>query len=200
MTRHRPLRELADIFPGTSVPGKIAHNPHGRFHLILPRHVDEDGSAVHYDQIKPAERVNMDVKVSADRLLRIGDVLFMSRGERNRAAVIIGLPAEPTITSSVFYVLRPLPSVKPTFLAWALNQRPMQDAIRQIRTASVATPLVPRDAFSSLPLPLPDLERQGRIAALGDLLLQEQRLQNRLASAVTERNRLIGAQLLTSSQ
>lgn len=191
------LGDLATIVPGTSIPGKIVHDPQGRCHLILPRHVDADGAPIHYQQIPEADRVRMTISVPKGRYLQLGDILFMARGESNRAAVIASLPDEPCTAPNVFLVLRPQKQVHPAYLAWALNQQPMQNAIRQIRTAHVATPMVKSEAFASLTCALPDRDQQQHMAALGDLMLREQQIQRRLGEAIVARNRQVSADLLT---
>lgn len=197
-----PLSAVAEIFPGISIAGKIAHEVDGPFHLILPRHVSDDGEAIRYSAIASEDHVRMAIpRVAPARILRPGDIVFMARGERNRAALIIELPADgPAIAPGVFLVIRPDPArVVPAYLSWVLNQAPMQDLIRrQVRTASVTTPMVPRDAFAALPLELPPLARQQQIAELGNLLRQELRLQQRLHTLTTLRHQLIARQLLAT--
>ena len=129
-------------------------------------------------------------------LLRPGDVLFMSRGLRNTAAVIGSIPKR-TIAPLSFYVIRPKAGVDPAYLAWCLNQAPAQTAITQIRTGA-GTPLVPRKEFGEITIPLPPIEVQRRIARLGALMGRERHLVAQLREVTERAHRLLGQQLIES--
>jgi hypothetical protein len=107
-------------------------------------------------------------------LLRPGDVLFMSRGTRNVASWLEAIP-EATLAATSFYVLRPGPEIDPGYLTWYLNQPGMQRKVAEIRTGAGA-PIVQRHALRELEVPIPPLEEQQRIGALGVLLAREQAL------------------------
>jgi hypothetical protein len=195
------LGEVAEILPGTTIPGRIDDLPPGPYHLILPRHASEDGQPICYSQIPAEERsvVDLERQPPAKRHLQVGDILFMSRGTKNRACVMADLPGDgPAVAPIVFHVLRPMQDrVLPGYLAWVLNQDRTQATIaREIRTSSVATPMVPRKDFEKLSIPIPDLERQRQIADLADLMLREQSLRRRLAELTEKRNLGLGSQLL----
>ena len=187
------LADVAEITVGLSTPGAIQHEPAGRFLVIQPRHVHESGRPVSFG-------VDHDTRMDlSDRALhyciQAGDVLFMSRGEKNRAARIDQcVPnAVPTVA---FFVLRPRPElVDAEYLAWFLNQAPTQAAISQVRTGA-GTPMVQRALFEGLSIPLPPLAEQQQIAYLSELQHREHALMERLASAVAQRNRGIGTNFL----
>lgn len=136
-----------------------------------------------------------------DRRLHPGDVLLVSRGEKNRACLVLNPPPDGMgIASNVFLVLRPDPGrVVPAYLAWLLNQAPIQDVIRRdVRTSSVSTPMVRSGDLAKLRVPVPDLAQQQRIADLAGLMQRETVLRHRLAELSEQRNRLVGAHILTS--
>lgn len=128
--------------------------------------------------------------------VRSGDVLFMSRGEKNRAARIVQcVPnAVPTVA---FFVLRPRHEVDAEYLAWFLNQAPTQAAIGQVRTGA-GTPMVQRTLFENLTIPMPSLAEQRGIAHLSGLQQREHELMTQLAGAVNQRNRGLGVNFLTN--
>jgi Type I restriction modification DNA specificity domain len=190
-----PLDKLVQVTPGFSVPGAIHHDPAGEYQILLPRHIDEDGSPFVYVEQLHAARMTLPGRAGG-YLVQPGDVLFMARGERNRAAVIRSCPLS-SVASSAFFVLHPnSDSVLPEYLAWYLNQVPAQTAIAQIRTGA-GTPLVQRPQFGALPIPVPQLAQQKTIAGLADLMLREKQLARQLTEAATRRHRAIGQALIT---
>jgi Type I restriction modification DNA specificity domain len=191
------LIEVADISPGFSTPGAIQHEPGGRFLVIQPKHIHETGRSVSFGS---SHDTWMDLPDrAAGYCVSSGDVLFMSRGEKNRAARIDAcVPnAVPTVA---FFVLRPRGDVVDAgYLAWFLNQAPTQAAISQVRTGA-GTPMVQRALFEDLTIPLPPLATQRKIADLSALQHREHELMERLALAVSQRNRGIGINLLSNVQ
>lgn len=197
------LADIASILAGTTIPGRIDALTPGCYHLILPRHASEDGQPIDYQAIPYDQRsaVTLERQPSTKRHLQVGDILFMSRGTKNRACVIASLPeGEPAVAPIVFHVLRPdQRRVIPTYLAWVINQVSTQECIaRDIRTSSVSTPMVPREDFGKLLIPLPDLDRQRSLAELADLMHREQALRQRLASLTDQAHQGLGARILSS--
>jgi hypothetical protein len=197
MTRAPTLAEVAEITPGYSIPGAVQHDPDGRYQLILPRHLDVGGRPFVFDPERHAQRMTLPDRADKYRV-RPGDVLFVARGDRNRAVVVHSCP-EDSVASASLYVLRVRGDVDPDYLAWLLNQEPAQMSISQVRTGA-GTPLVQRTALEGLELHLPDLEQQHRIAAVGSLLLAELDLVDRLAAALTRRARIIGSRLTRNTR
>lgn len=191
------LIEATDITPGFSTPGAIQHDPDGRFLVIQPKHIHESGRPVSFG---PSHDTWMDLPDRAAGYgVKSGDVLFMSRGEKNRAARIVEcVPnAVPTVA---FFVLRPrVEFVKAGYLSWFLNQEPTQAAISQVRTGS-GTPMVQRALFNDLVIPLPPLAEQEQIAHLSALQHRELDLMERLSTAVAQRNRGVGTKYLAFTQ
>ncbi|MCY1019688.1 restriction endonuclease subunit S [Pyxidicoccus sp. MSG2] len=196
MSRPSALVEVAEISPGFSIPGAIQHDPSGKYQLILPRHLDGGGRPFVYNEERHAMRMALPARADA-YLVRPGDVLFVSRGDRNRAVAIHDCP-EKTVVPTTFFVLRPRGGIFSDYLAWYLNQVPAQGAITQIRTGA-GTPMVQRAKFGELSIVVPPIERQQRIAHLGALMLAEQELVDRLAAVVARRSRLIGRRLIENS-
>lgn len=195
MTRTPTLADVVQIAPGYSIPGAIQHDPSGRYQLIIPRHLDVGGRPFVFDEERHAQRMTLPDRAGAYRV-QVGDVLFVARGDRNRAVAVHSCPEDCIATASL-YVLRHRPEVDPDYLAWFLNHEPAQMAINQARTGA-GTPLVQRTALAELPIALPGMARQKRIASLGALLLREQDLLGRLSNALARRNRVLGRRLIKS--
>jgi hypothetical protein len=185
------LREVAEVLPGFSVPGRLEHDPKGTHQVISTRHLD-DGVPYVYDPTHELRIVPQ--RDAAPYEVDHSDVVFMSRGTKNRAWVIDQVPKH-TIAPVSFYILRPQAGVDGGYLAWYLNQAPAQAAIAQLRTGA-GTPLVQREAFQSIEVVLPPLETQRDIAALGVLLTRERDLRGRLADATIQAHGALGANII----
>ncbi len=187
------LGDIAEVLPGFSTGGALVHDAYGTHQVILSRHLTAGapyvyGSAdeMRITPARPTDRYN----------LRPGDVLIMSRGTRNVASWIEQVP-DPSITTVSFYVIRPSGQLDPSYLTWYLNAPTAQRQIADARTGA-GTPLVQRDAFALLPIPLPVIETQQRIGALGLLMEQEQQLRQQLADKVAQFYALSSEQLVRS--
>lgn len=200
MTTKHTLAAVAEITSGLSIPEAIRHTPDGRFPILLPRHIDGDGRPFVYDENVHAMRMDLDERLAMRaRSYRIhpGDVVFMSRGEKNRAAIIYSCPEE-MVAPVAFFIIRPRSKdVSAGYLAWYLNQTPAQVFIAQHRTGA-GTPIVQRQSFGELPLVLPPLAQQRSIAHLGELMQHELSLIERLAVTVATRNRVLGQILINN--
>lgn len=110
----------------------------------------------------------------ADRyLVRPGDVVFRSRGERNTACAIDSRLNEPALAMLPLIILRPKRDlVTPAFLAWAINQAPAQ---RHFDAAARGTNIrmIPRTGLDNLDINVPDIDTQDRIVALSALAERE---------------------------
>ena len=121
-------------------------------------------------------------------------MLFVSRGSRNCAAVVASVP-EPTVASATFYILRPHDNIDPAYLAWCLNQPPIQARIAQVRTGA-GTPIIQRRIFAELTLPFPPLNKQRQLAELGELMMKERTLRKALLDQSNRLHRALGEKLL----
>jgi hypothetical protein len=193
MTERCRLEEAVEISPGYSIASAIAHDPKGPYSVVLARHVDPDGKPLVYPDDQHA--VRMALPTGADAyLIHAGDVLFVARGERNRAVVIRACP-EKTIAPSTFFVLRPrTAAVHSDYLAWFLNQVPAQIAIAQLRTGA-GTPIVQRQNLGGLSFAIASISWQRACAKLGEMMLAENELLERLQKTTQRKNRLIGRHL-----
>ncbi|MHB1096400.1 MAG: restriction endonuclease subunit S [Gemmatimonadaceae bacterium] len=187
------LGDIAEVLPGFSAGGALVHDPNGTHQVILSRHLTAGapyvyGSAdeMRITPARPTDRYN----------LLAGDVLIMSRGMRNVASWIEKVP-DPSITTVSFYVLRPRGQLDPAYLTWYLNSPTAQRQIADARTGA-GTPLVQRDVFALLPIPLPAFATQQEIGALGLLMVREQQLRQQLADKVVQLHALNSEQLVRS--
>ncbi len=194
-TKIVPIKACAEVLPGFSIKTATVNDPSGTHQIILAKHLPEFGP-YRYDH-KHEHRVIP--KTPVDKyLLSPGNVLFMSRGILNRAVLIESVP-EPALASASFYTLKPKDGVEPGYIAWCLNQDPVQAKVAEIRTGA-GTPFVPRADFAMIPIVLPPLEVQRKIAAVSDLLALERNLLNRLREQFDRKHRVLGKKILRSFQ
>ncbi|MDP1548017.1 MAG: restriction endonuclease subunit S [Anaerolineales bacterium] len=186
------IAECAEVLPGYALKARAEHEPEGTYQVMMAKHIPDCRPYRYIDE----HELRMTPAGSPENYrVQKGDVLFISRGVRNCAAVIESVP-EKTIASATFYILRVYPTVDPSYLAWCLNQPPIQAQIGQIRTGA-GTPIVQRNALGDVQIPVPPLEEQKRLVELGALMAEELRLRKRLVEATEAYHRVLGQQLIT---
>lgn len=186
------IAECAEVLPGYALKARAEHEPEGTYQIVMAKHISD---CMPYRYIEEHELRMTPTGSPENYRVQKGDVLFISRGVRNCAAVIESVP-EKTIALATFYILRVYPTVDPSYLAWCLNQPPIQAQIGQIRTGA-GTPIVQRNALGDVQIPVPPLEEQKRLVELGALMAEELRLRKRLVEATEAYHRMLGQQLIT---
>lgn len=187
----RKLSDCAEVLPGYSLKARAEHEPEGTHQVIMAKHIP-DGMAYEYCD---HHKLLITPKGSTEKYeVNSGDVLFISRGTRNQAVVVNAVP-EQTIASATLYILRVKHGIDPAYLAWALNQSPVQSQIAQVRTGA-GTPIVQRKLIGELQIPVPSLEKQKHIAEIGKLMMQEKSLNRELVELVNLKQNLVGQRLL----
>lgn len=186
------IADCAGVLPGYALKARAEHEPEGSFQVVMAKHLS---NCTPYRYVSGHElRMTPKGKAEKYRVL-VGDVLFISRGTRNCAAVVEFIP-EDTIASATFYILRPTAQVDSGYLAWCLNQPPVQAQISQVRTGA-GTPIVQRSVFADIVIPLPPMIEQQRLAKLGQLMTKEQQLRKRLVDATETYHQAIGSRLIS---
>jgi restriction endonuclease S subunit len=160
------LSDIALIQLGYSFRGRVDSVPHGKYQVVQIKDVSQEDKPSFAD----LARVNLD-NVKHDHILRQGDILFVSRGHRNRA-VLIEKYLHNAIAGSQFLVLKPREEVLPEFLGWYLNQKPSQLYLEQNAVGSNVR-LISKEVINRLPVALPALETQQRIVRIHELALKE---------------------------
>ncbi len=189
------IADCAEVLPGYALKARAEHAPEGTHQVIMGKHLApffEQGMSYRY---LPEHELRITPKGSLEKYqVREGDVLFVSRGSRNCAAVVASVP-EPTVASATFYILRPHDNIDPAWLAWCLNQPPIQARIAQVRTGA-GTPIIQRRIFAELTLPIPPLNKQRQLAELGELMMKERTLRQALLEQTERLHRALGEKLL----
>lgn len=172
------LHEIAEVRMGVTLRGRDATrpDPNGSCRLIRIGDLSDDGELIGEDllQFEPGE----DLK--PDHFLRPGDILFPNRGTRTTAYVFdLSLPR--VLAGAQFFLLR-LDSgqVNPDYLAWFLRTEPAA-AHFALRRKGTNVQTLQRADLLELEVPLPCLDRQGKIAETVALGLKERQLAIELA-------------------
>lgn len=169
------IDKIADIQVGFQFRERVQPDPDGRIGVIQIKDIP-DRRRLTTDTI---DRLTLN-KPHEAYLVRRGDVLFLSRGHK-QFAVAIETDLDDTIASGYFYILRIDPAqILPAYLAWYLNQQPMQDQYKQLAKGT-HMPFVSMAEFRELEVPIPPLAIQDRIVVLAALADQEQSLLTQLA-------------------
>ncbi|MDF1537264.1 MAG: hypothetical protein P1S46_12405, partial [bacterium] len=92
-------------------------------------------------------------------------------------------------------ILKPNERVIPGFLSWCINQSSVQVQVREQRTGAGA-PMIPRQGFMDIYIPLPSLEIQEKHAELGALLSREYTLRRKVLEETEILHAVIGYKAL----
>lgn len=189
-TQVTKISDCAEILPGYSLQVRAEHEPGGSHQVLMGKHLTNVDIYRYSEQHKLHLAPSRSVRKYR---VRRGDVLFVSRGVRNHAVLLESVP-EKTIASATFYILHPHENIDPGYLAWCLNQAPIQARIAQVRTGA-GTPIVQRKIFADIKIPVPSMDKQKQLATLGNLMTQEQQLQQKLVAETIKLHRARGQQL-----
>lgn len=182
-SRRCRLNEVARVQAGYLSRSRVRGSAQGTHRLLQARDVSADGvcvdTAVRFHPERNAELY----RVSA------GDILVVARGQDHRAN-LIDADFDDVLASSVFHIIRPRADhVQPGYLAWWLNQPDVQ---AEINAGSRGTGIgyISRQVMEQVPVDLPPLDVQERIAAVMRLSRRRSALQAQLD---TKRQQMIHA-------
>ena len=128
-------------------------------------------------------------RISSERNLQTGDVLFLAKGANNFAFSISNIP-DYSMAAGYFFVLRPNKSILPDYLAWMLNHPQSLTEIHRQVASGARIPVVRKSVLAELPIPVPALSTQKAIVELNSLQKQERQLMREL---IEEQEKLCAA-------
>lgn len=187
------LINIAEIQSGYISRGKIEPHDDGSHFLLQAKDVDADNLTYRSDDI-----IRFHANLSRkDWLLESGDVLFMARGVRNYSILLNEVPGN-VLAAACFFIIRVSSKrVLPEYLFWYLNQDPVAHYLQQQSGRGVHMPIVRRSVLENIPIPVPPLDIQDRVAKLNGLMRREAELINKLAE---KRRKIIIAACLQTVQ
>lgn len=191
--KNNVLGRLASIAAGYPFRGKIDALPEGDVSVIQMRNTDPEAG------IDWAALSRIDLpRPSAKSLLRAGDIILSTRGGRN-FPYFIEKQAEHVVCSPHFFVIRAKTNeILPQFLAWQMRQRPTQDYFTAGSTGSYILNLK-RDVVENLPITIPPIAEQQRIADLDDAAQAERKILTRLIENRNTEMNAIAQRLLSAT-
>lgn len=170
------IPEIAAVSSGYQSRKTVEHEELGTHFLLQIRDFNPARNRIKADgMIRFTPRPS-----SRDEPLQPGDVVFLSRGQKNFAFAVSELPG-PMLAGSYFFVLRPNSEVLGSYLAWYLNQPPARHHFKRLATAGAHMPVVTRDVIETLKVPVPDLETQQQVTELNRLAATQEALFTELA-------------------
>lgn len=156
------LDDLVEVTAGYPFRGAVPNHPNGLVHVVQMRDLSADG-------VTWASTARADLgDVRNDYWLQPGDVLFVTRGEHCYARVLdeqVGDRAAVCGPHLLRLRVSAPEELHPEFLAWQLNQRPLQTQLDKVATGT-AQRLIRKTDLQQLWIPLPSMLEQQRAIAL----------------------------------
>ncbi len=169
------LADLTSISSGHPFRGKIPEKPGSGIYAVQMKDVSAE-RGVCWDHAIETELIG---KKKPDWLIT-GDILFVARGSRNYAA-LVGQSKGQAVCAPHFYILRVKEkSLLPDFLAWQLNQKPLQNYFDRTAEGS-HTKSVRRLILEETKISVPSIEKQKQILGLYKVLLHEKKIHAEMA-------------------
>lgn len=157
----RTLGDVADVRQGYPFRGAIPETPSGTVRVIQMKDLTRAGLR-DCDSLVATE---VEGRKEPD-WLRDQDLVFTARGMSNYA-VLLNEPPSRTVCSPHLYVIRVRQpqQLLPGFLAWQLNQQPIQRYLRQSAEGSSQLS-IRRSVLESIQIRLPPVEQQRAVIEL----------------------------------
>jgi hypothetical protein len=169
------LGDCVVLHGGYPFRGPVEHHPEGDVAVVQMKDLDQE-LGVNW---AGASRTFLPGRKTPE-WLQGGDVLFVARGNRFFASAL-GPPPQQAVCGAHLFHLRVEPAQRllPNFLAWQINQPPVQ---RQLAAAAEGSSQlsIRRAEIESITIALPTTDQQSQIIALAEGAQQERVLLGRL--------------------
>lgn len=167
--RIEKMADLAEISSGFQFRGAIKTDPHGDVLTVQMSNVRAD-SPIPWADLSSVFLP----KGSRPRFLQDGDVLFSARGLSNFAVVCNETPMDkPAVASQHFFLVRlSTDEVLPDFIAWQINQKPIQSKLSIISDGGTQK-AIPLKELKDITVVVPPLEYQRQVVALHGHMVRE---------------------------
>jgi hypothetical protein len=168
------LQEIAEVRAGYQFRGKVEPASDGSVRVIQIKDIEAQR------RISVGDLVAVRLDKPEPYLVRLGDVLFLARGNK-QFATAVREPVANTIATGYFFILRlKTDRLLPPYLAWFINQSEFQEEMRPY-VRGTHMPLISKADFLELMVEVPPPAVQERIVQLDELLVQERHLVAELA-------------------
>lgn len=186
------LKNISSVFTGQTFRGKVNSSNDGSIHVIQMRDINFDSLEI----TNTAQKIKKE-EISSNQLLQQNDILFLAKGNNNKA--VIYHEDYPAITTSLFLVVRLIDhSILPEYLLWVLNNTKTQAVLNSLKSGATVGN-IRKTYLENLQIPKVSKKVQKNIAKLYHLSnrekliakqLMEQKellLQNQLTTIIYER-------------
>lgn len=186
------LADLAVVKAGHAFRGKIEDIKGGTARVLQIRDLDEFGQIKDWPTVL---RTNITGRKQPD-WLKNGDILFAARGLRNFAGCLNDISV-PTVCGPHFFQLHVhnRREVLPEYVAWALNQQPIQKYFKQ--SAEGSSQLSIRKAvLENTEITIPSLVKQKSIVGLNKAVMKERKVLKALLTSREQEMNFIAQDIL----
>lgn len=168
------LADVAEVRMGFPFRSRIEPQAEGQCAVVQMKDID-DQDLLHAEQL-----VRVDVKTRQGQI-RLGDVIFKSRGAKNTAAVVAAELGPAIIAAPLMLIRLTDNAVLSSYLQWFLNHPATQ---KRLDIMPVSTPgrMISTAALRDLVVDIPSIENQKKIVAIHSLQIQEEQLANSIAA------------------
>lgn len=178
------------IASGYSFRGKINSSPKGNLRVVQLKDTENEYTSIGND----CTLIDA-VEVKEKYYLEKGDILFISKGANNYAIVFELEDQFPFVASSVFYIIKvDTLRAEPHYISWYINKTEVQQYF-QAHASGTYSLSINKEVVEDIPIQLPSLEIQKKVAKVAKLAQKEQYIYTALKE---KRDQLIEVQLLKS--
>lgn len=166
------LKEIANIRAGHAFRKKLMDDQHETTCVIQMKDLQRNGDISWESMVRTAPAAASRAWVEKK------DILLVSRGANNTAYYIHEQPPVPSLVAPYFFHITLSPEalkiIEPEFIAWQLNQVPIQDYFRRNAEGSTSK-AIRREVVENIEIIAPPINKQRCIAALNKNLTQQKR-------------------------
>ena len=165
------LEQIAAICLGTAFRSRLIMSAVGDIRVVQMKNLTESSGI----DIENAARIEGTDELKEQHQLRVGDILFRSRGLNTTAMLLTENPERTIVSSPIFIIRARLEFTIPEYLVWWINQ-PASQAYFRSRSEGSLDKMVSKKTLANLKVVLPSIEKQKCIADFYDLAMREQTL------------------------
>lgn len=189
----RRIKDIADIYLGYPFRGAVKSAPDGDSWVVQPRDIDDCYSLVWNTETMTKTTLT---GRKGPNYLQEGDVLFLARGNNNYASAVTK-PFENAVCSPIFFQLRlKEESLLPKFLAWQINQLPVQKQLMRT-TEGTLQKNVSKNILQDIEIAIPSIETQRSILKLAQCFFEQIRTHQQLIENTTRAMTAIANDILS---
>ncbi len=173
----RKINDLADIYPGQSIRGKINHKPGGEYCIVQMRDVSPSRG------FQKANLCRMDLKSGTPKLIKKGDLLFISKTGPGTSpfSIVVKEEIKNLIASPLFYIIRvKSKEVHPEYLSWYINFSSQSRRFFKKNAMGTMVLNVRKETLSEMEVILPPLSIQETFVELIKLASKEHQIMDKI--------------------